>query len=455
MTDVVSGPDTQPGGPDWNQLDFPAPVRLGDPAASDATDVFDDDVKDLSWRDKAIPRAWYGRDWSDVRRSDPHLGDLPTPSLTLDRAALRSNLASFHSWCAERGLGLAPHGKTSMAPAIWRAQIEAGACGITLANIRQARVAREFGVRNIVIANQLLDQNALTWVAGELEQDPAVDFLCWVDSPETVELMERHLQAGPSNRPIKVLVEVGAPGARTGVRDPESARATAQAVTRSAHLSLAGVAGFEGVLVKGVQPDHVDRIDNFLALMAQIHMELRPGYEVEHPVLSAGGSIWFDRVAEVFGPHGDDGTRILLRSGCYAIHDDGVYQSQTPRARADGPQLRSAAHVWSRVLSTPQDDRAYLDAGKRDLSFDEGYPRVQGFLDGVSVRHTEGDSVYALSDQHAHVQTSNTSDLSLGTVAQLGISHPCTTMDKWGLIPVIDDVRSDNPRITGLVRTYF
>nr|BFF23707.1 hypothetical protein GCM10025732_16720 [Glycomyces mayteni] len=61
------------------------------------------------------------------------------------------------TWCADRGLALAPHGKATMAPQLWRRQLDAGAAAITVATSFQAGVARHFGVPRIVVANQIAD----------------------------------------------------------------------------------------------------------------------------------------------------------------------------------------------------------------------------------------------------------------------------------------------------------
>ncbi|HMI69594.1 MAG TPA: hypothetical protein VK510_06325 [Solirubrobacteraceae bacterium] len=90
----------------------------------------------------------------------------------------------------------------------------------------------------------------------------------------------------------------------------------------------------------------------------------------------------------------------------------------------------AAIEVRASVLSRPQPDRLILDCGRRDVSFDAGLPVVLG--------HDEL-TVVALNDQHAHLQVDGASDLAIGDVVRLGISHPCTTFDRWHVIAVVDD----------------
>ena len=71
-------------------------------------------------------------------------------------------------------------------------------------------------------------------------RDPSFEFFSWADSVQTVELMDSVLASAPNGRPVNVLVELGGPHGRTGARTVESARAVAEAVHRSARLTLAG-----------------------------------------------------------------------------------------------------------------------------------------------------------------------------------------------------------------------
>ena len=87
--------------------------------------------------------------FASERRPVPLLR-LPTPLLTVDLDALEHNVDTMAAWCRAAGVDLAPHGKTTMSPDIWRRQLDAGAWGITVATAFQAAVAREAGVRVVL-----------------------------------------------------------------------------------------------------------------------------------------------------------------------------------------------------------------------------------------------------------------------------------------------------------------
>lgn len=414
----------------------------------------------LDGLEKSLPPSAAGATVDGFLSGGPRLSTFGTPVLVLDSSVLDANTARMAAWSAGRGLDLAPHGKTTMAPALWQRQLDAGAWGITVATPSQLRVALAFDVRRILLANALVDPVGIATVARARDADPGLEISSWADSTATVEAMHAVLAALRPARPLTVLVELGAPGGRTGARDLAAARAVADAVVASPHLELGGIAGYEGALAHDATPAALDAVRGYLGEVAALHRLLRQtgAYAgVAEPVVTAGGSSYFDDVADVLGPLAGDGTRVVLRSGAYVIHDDGFYRGISPFARTQGTPLRSAMHVWARVLSRPEPGLALLDAGKRDVPFDEGLPEPQLVADALGAPATPltGAEVTAVADQHAFLRVDPGTELRVGQVVRLGLSHPCTAFDKWRWIPVVADGRDDDPAVVELVRTYF
>ncbi len=406
----------------------------------------------LDWRHKAVPPDWWGRSVRDVVDGKPGLSDLPTPVVTLSAAAMRHNLATMARWCAERGLELAPHGKTTMAPALWSEQLDAGAIAITLANRAQLAVARAFGVRRVLLANEVVDAAALRWIGAELDADPEFEVSVWADSVRGVELMSAALDGAV--RPVDVLVEVGAPGGRGGARDRRTAVEVARAVAAAPGLRLAGVAGYEGILAGDTDAASLEWVRGYLRELVAVHEQLAGLYDGgAPPLVTAGGSVFFDLVAEELAAVDD--ARVVLRSGCYLTHDDGEYHrlsalGRTPRT--SGEPLVPALHAWVRVASQPEPGLALVDAGKRDVPYDMGMP-VPQLLAG---RPVDGLVVEKLNDQHGYLRFDpSRTTVRVGDVLRLGLSHPCTAFDKWSLMPVVDDADAADPVVVDLVRTYF
>ena len=406
---------------------------------------------------KGFPQEAWGQTVRDFLASGPSLDRMSTPLLTVEQAAMESNVSVMAEWARSSGVGLAPHGKTTMAPQIWSRQLDAGAWGITLATPWQVQLARSFGVGRIMLANAIVDPVALAWLAAELDADPSFEFFSWADSVQTVELMDSALASTPNGRPVNVLVELGGPHGRTGARTVESAVAVAEAIHRSARLTLAGVGGYEGALSHDREPAGLSALKTYLDRMRELHLQIAAdGLYGADAIVTAGGSAYQDVVAEHLAPlAAESGTSVVVRSGAYVIHDDGFYAGISPLipGRVERP-LRSAMHGWARTVSRPEPELALLDAGKRDLPFDEGMPVPQR----VSGTRTLGKSeITALNDQHAFLRMpgGTADDVPVGTVVRLGLSHPCTAFDKWRLIPVIDDADAANPRIVELIHTFF
>jgi D-serine deaminase-like pyridoxal phosphate-dependent protein len=359
------------------------------------------------------------------------------------------------AWAARHGLAHAPHGKTPMAPQLFRRQLELGAWGITAATPSHVRMYRHFGVQRIFLGNELVDAPALRWLSDELAADPEFRFVCYVDSVRGVELMDAAL----SHR-VDVVVELGATGSRTGVRTAAEADEVAQAVRASRWLRLVGVAGYEGTL-----PD-VDAARTVVAawmanLVATAHRFDAAGWfadveDGEEIVVSAGGSEHFDLVAAALTEEALELSRPalrLLRSGAYVTHDHLHYARITPLTD-EAEHFLPALTLWAQVVSCPEPGLALVNAGKRDVPYDLGLPiplRIREAATGA-VREAGELTVTKLSDQHAFVTVGPEARVEVGDWVALGLSHPCTAFEKWQLIPV---VWPDGQTVVDYIRTFF
>ncbi|MEU9961637.1 amino acid deaminase [Streptomyces sp. NPDC050982] len=387
-----------------------------------------------------------------AQRRNLFSGGFTTPVLALSAERLDHNLRLMETYSVRHGLAFAPHGKTSMAPQLFQRQIERGAWGITLAVPHQVRVARAFGVQRVFLANEVVDAAALKWVSSQLDTDPEFRFVCYVDSVRGVELMDSALRGAV--RPVDVVVELAAgEGARTGVRTEAECAAVADAVGGVDTLRLVGVGGYEGEV-----PDaDSERVRGWLwrlvALAAGFDKDGRFG-GLDQIVVSAGGSAWFDAVADVFAEIPELSVPVLklLRSGAYVSHDDGHYRKITPFNRVpEEGALQPAFRLWAQVVSRPSAEQAFVNAGKRDAAYDLDLPEVQVVRSDAGERSADGVAVTALSDQHAWIRTAEGAELQVGDWVGMGLSHPCTSFDKWELIPVVEQ----DGTVVDYIRTYF
>jgi D-serine dehydratase len=399
-------------------------------------------------------------------------GDLALPAMLLKETALENNLSVMARYAADHGFELAPHGKTTMAPKLFQRQLHAGAWAITVANMAQAAVAYAAGARRVLVANEIVSQADARAVVQAVEDEatpvnPVVEgrreLYCLVDSVGGVELLDRNLaRAGPAADKVRVFVELGVPGGRTGARSQDEAVAVAGAVGASAWLRLVGVEGYEGLLAPDRSARSLAKVDDYLDRLRRLTRLLADdgAFSADGPILvSAGGSRFFDRVAAVLGEdaqYGGHDVRLVVRSGCYVVHDHGTYAQASPlnQRGAGRPALEGALEVWADVLSVPEPGLAIVGLGRRDVSYDLGLPvtLALGRRDSGRVEPFAGWALSDLNDQHGYLQfAGQDTPVKVGDRIGFGISHPCTAIDKWRTILLVND----DYEVREVIPTFF
>jgi D-serine dehydratase len=386
------------------------------------------------------------------------LPDMPLPLAVLRVDIMRRNAAWMADFARRNGLSLCPHGKTTMAPQLWNLQLAEGAWGITVATAHQLQVARRFGIPRVIWANQPIGHIAVD-AAFDALRDPGFDLFVLADSLAVVEGLAAGAARANLPRPLPVLLEVGAKGGRTGARSTEAALDIARAIAAAPGLALAGVEAFEGLLAETAQ------VDAFLGtLVATAHAcAAERLFGTEEILLTAGGTAFFDRIGPRLAEAGDLGrpVRRVLRSGCYLTHDSMGYEQAYRRMRKESlgldyppGDLRAAMEVWAHVQSVPEPGRAIITCGKRDISFDTGWPvplRLLRAHDAQAVPFGAFHKVSGMNDQHGYLTGPADGLLRVGDIVVLGVGHPCTTFDKWQVIPLVDEAF----RVTGAICTFF
>lgn len=395
-------------------------------------------------------------------------GDLPLPLAVLRRSALQHNLAWMQRYADQRGLLLAPHGKTSMSPELFALQLQAGAWGLTFANAFQAAVGVAAGARRILIANQVVADADLDALDGLLARHPDL-WLCFlVDSTAQLALLEDWAVRRASARVFDVLLEVGVVGQRTGCRTLAQALDLARAIAASPVARLVGIECYESLLARCDSAHDTQAVGELVRLALRVAQECDAhacwGAQLEAIVVSAGGSAVFDLVVPLLRAQGlPRPVRGVLRSGCYLTHDHGQYRRlvqlvQQREGLAEGDGLRPALSVWSLVQSVPEPGLALLNAGKRDISYDLELP-VPAALARRGTLAVEAAPAHwritALNDQHAYLHFDAAAPRAeqpcVGDRVELGLSHPCTTFDKWRWMPLVED----DGRVSGAIQTCF
>jgi len=248
---------------------------------------------------------------------------------------------------------------------------------------------------------------------------------------------------------LNVLLEIGVAGGRTGVRWFEASVELGRSIAaETGALALRGVEIFEGIYpVSGSGPTATEAM--LEKMIGAARRLLNEGlFGAGEIILTGGGSALFDLCARHLAAADLQGrTKVVLRSGCYVTHDHGTYAAAMEAVRERQPAAfiadldpAAALEVWAVVQSLPEADFAVVSLGKRDVGFDVDMPRpIWHFRPGTRTLRPACDlpAVSKLYDQHACLEGPH--GLAVGDLIGFGVSHPCSTFDRWRAIPMVDD----------------
>ncbi len=415
---------------------------------------------------KGYPRTQPPRRRSEIAAAGWNLlaGDLPLPLAVLKREAIEHNLAWMQARVNEWGVSFAPHGKTTMSPQLFARQLDAGAWGMTFATVTQLAVGVAAGARRTLIANQVVSDEDLGGIQRLLRAHEGLRIVFLIDSTAQLALIDDWAARHADSVPFEVMLEIGVAGARTGCRTYGEAMALANAAHASSAVQLVGIECYEGQGATGDSEADRAYTDTLMDRVDAIAREAIANgwFECDEVLVSAGGSAIYDIVSARLKPSLGKPVRGLLRSGCYVTHDHGTYQrfqvSIDARLGCDcGDSLRPAMEVWATVQSRPEPGLAIVAMGKRDVSFDLSMPvpiarAARGATSTSAV--PAGWHISALNDQHGYLRWSDDEETLAPVVGErigFGISHPCTTFDKWHWMPLVEE----DYRVSDAVAMHF
>jgi D-serine deaminase-like pyridoxal phosphate-dependent protein len=334
-----------------------------------------------------------------------------------------------------------------MAPKIAKRQLDAGAWGLTIANFNQAAIMLASGFTRLIIGNEVMEPTSIAEIA-KINGSGSGEIIFYIDSIAGLEIAQKAIEKVP-NAKLKVFMEIGAPGGRAGIRDLGLLKNILDEIAKDDRIFVRGVSGFEGAVPGGDRNgEGIEKIRIFLRQIVAAAAITKPFVRGEKIIISAGGSSYFDYVAEEFAKY-DGEALLLLRSGGYVSHDHIHYEDLYPfNGFSDSDRFYPALELWSRVLSVPEANLAILNFGKRDAGNDLDEPLPILKLAGKPVPF-EG-KIKMLNDQHAFMEITPGS-VVVGDLIACGISHPCTNFDKWRLLPLVND----DYEIIDLISTHF
>ena len=326
--------------------------------------------------------------------------DLDTPALCLNAPLLEANIARMADYVADLAVSLRPHAKTHKSPTIAWMQIQAGALGITCAKLGEAEVMAQAGIRDLLIANQIIGPRKiarLANLAGYSEVMVAVE-----EIGNARELSKAAVEKGIA---LRVIIEVDIGMRRCGTAPGEPTLVLAKQLLELPGLHFEGIMGYEGHAVM-ITP-YEDRIEAATKAVSQLiaTRDLLLGNDIPVGIVSGAGTGTYQITSAIEG-------MTELQVGSYATMD--------ARYRSVGIDFEHALTVVARVISTARPGRAVIDAGMKTLAPEFGMPLL--------VR-PEGWSMIKLSEEHGFLECNGGEPLHPGDPVEIVPGHGCTTIN--------------------------
>jgi D-serine deaminase-like pyridoxal phosphate-dependent protein len=326
---------------------------------------------------------------------------LDTPALLINIPVMDRNIARMAETFRAAGINWRPHTKGLKSPALVERLLAAGAMGITCAKTSEAEVMAEAGVRDILIANQVV---GAAKIARLLRVRTMADPIVAVDSVANVDELASAAQAAGAT--LRVVVEVDIGMHRAGTAPGEPTVELAKRVAASPSLRFVGVMGWEGHATRMAEPGVKEqKIVEAVGLLTQTADACRAaGLPVE--IVSCGGTGTYSITARLPGV-----TEVQAGGG---ILSDVVYREVM------GVDHEPAATILATVTSRPTPTRIVCDAGKKTMSSDGAVPKP--LLD-APVRRV------ALSAEHATIEMEGpTSSPQVGDKIEFVVGYTDTTV---------------------------
>jgi D-serine deaminase-like pyridoxal phosphate-dependent protein len=338
-----------------------------------------------------------------------HYTELDTPALLLDLPTMEANLEKMATYFRDSVVALRPHVKLHKAtPALAHRQLAAGAIGLTCAKLSEAEVLAAAGIKDILIANQVVGARKIQRLVNLAAY---TNVIVAVDDVDNVRDLSR--AAETRNVKLRVLVEVDIGNARCGVEPCDPALRLSQIVQGAPGLIYMGLMGYDGHLTFQVEPEEREQ----LAIEANSRLvETRRFIEsagLEVPIVSASGTFTYKYVAKLNGiTEVQAGTYLLMDT---AFREKGVTEF--------GCALSVLATVISRPRRPGAENLAIIDIGRKGIDTIYGFPEV---------KRPAGATLFSMPQEHSRLRLDGDSNtIRIGDKVELWVRDANGTVNLY------------------------
>jgi len=318
--------------------------------------------------------------------------DIETPALLVDLNVMERNLETMARFFRNRPAKLRPHFKNHRVLELAARQMAYGAIGMTCARQWEAERLANFGIRDILIANEIAGEVPL---ARFVELSREVPVLVGVDNPKVVMGLARLSRDRKTD--INVLVDVDLGLKRCGVAPGEPAATLAKTIVESG-LKFRGLMGYEGHLQPlPPGPDKQRVVTEAMRALATTK-SLIEAEGIAVGIVSCGGTGDYSIAGAFPGVTENQAGSYLLMDTWYA-----------PFA----PDFHVAVSVLATVISTTEGERLVVDAGCKVISGERGLPSVKG-ISGLKLKalHAEHAPI-EIQDRDVHVEVGDKIEIAV------------------------------------------
>ncbi len=334
------------------------------------------------------------------------LSQLDTPAIIIDEGVAKRNILSYQNHCDKVGLALRPHIKTHKTQLFAKAQMDAGACGITCQKIGEAEIMADAGLDDILITFNILGRDKLSRLQKLHNQISKLSVTA--DNQRVVGGLADAFSI--TEKSLNVLVECDTGAGRCGVQSPQEACDLAKTIAAKTGLSFGGLMTYPS-------PGGADGAAAFM----KEAIGLLKAAGLKCCVVSTGGSpdMWSAKTHDVFTEY---------RIGTYIYND----RSLVKRKACSWDDC--ALGVLTTVVSTPEPGRAIIDAGSKSLTSDllglEGYGHVVGSQD---------TDIVSLSEEHGILHFGAKDTYSVGDRIIVIPNHVCVVSNLFDYVWLVDE----------------
>lgn len=349
--------------------------------------------------------------------------DIDTPALLMDLERLKSNIGAMASIARKYRVNLRPHAKTHKTPEIAKLQVEAGANGITVAKLGEAEIMAEAGIKDILIANQVIGRRKLDRLTALARK---IHLMVAVDSHVGAQMLNEAAQQKSVH--LEVLIEIDTGAHRCGLSDSGEILRLAKHLSTLHNIKLLGIMTHEGHVEDGTSRASIECKSLEVGQEMVSHAETlrKAGHDIK--VVSVGSTVSAPFIPTVEGI-------TEMRPGTYVFND--VIGVCVGAATWD----QCALSVLATVISMPRPGVIVADAGSKAMSSEVVANCFAFNYCGYGyIKSLPGARIVKLNEEHGVIDTHGSAQtVKIGDKIEIIPNHVCPTVNLYDEMYVLQD----------------